>query len=415
MSGNRRLIDDFAISNSDDAGDISAALYKERLNDQKIEKLGNRITIISILLPCLIGAFLVYGYLDIKERVSAILNSDQTQVDIVAKEFEAKLNAFEVEFAKVRFSLEKDIPELKQEIIAIQDELTLIAGVKSDKEETDKNLNLIKESITKVADQYQGALHILDRTNQETLTIVNENGKELETKIEEKMASVKTIEAEIEAKVASIKTIETDIEKKVAAIKSIEASIDDKLDSKLDSKIDAAISKNINTSINSKLSSQNQALNKKVADIELSVESKLATLEEATQILAENKIIIAKLESNFGKLEGSFGKLDRSVDLLEKELKNSSKSDSDKKYIDTELIALKKNLSAKIDHLDLNLSRKILQYVTQLESSIRDINSGKNRNSGTKKKTESTKQENKPDVILKEPERGKISETDLTR
>lgn len=394
MDGKKRLIDDFTISNSDDAidSDSSAVLYREQLNEQKIEKLGNRVTIIAVLLPCLICAILVYGYFDIKKRVLAINDSGQSQVDIVATQFEARLNAFEVELAKIRFSLEKEIPEVKQQTIAIQDELTLIDSNKSSKDETEKQLDLMRKDIEKVAEQYKGALHILDRTNQETLTIVNEKSREIESEIEEEVASIKAIEAGIEAKVASLKGIEEGI------------------DGKIDSRIEAAMDKKIRTAINDKVAAQSQILNRKVADIELTVESKLATLAEATQILAENRSTITELEN-------SIGKLDRSVALMDKEFKKVQAAESgkaatastDKKYVDAQIIALKKSLNEKIDQLDLTLSRKILQYATQLEDLIRQ-----NR-AGTKKKTESTAEENSSESILIKPERGKISETDLTQ
>jgi len=389
LDGKKRLIDDFTISNSDDAidSDSSAALYKEQLNDQKIEKLGSRVTTISIFLPCLICAILVYGYLDIKKRVMVIRDSEQSQVDIVATQFEARLNAFEVELAKIKFSLEKDIPELKQQAIAIQDGIALLESTKSNKDETEKNLDLIRKNVEQVADQYQGALHILDRTNQETLTIIKENRKNIETKVEANMASVKSIEADIKAKGASLKEI----------------------DRKIDSIIDDSMDKKIKTAINDKVESQNQSLNKKVADIELAVESKLATLTEVTQILSENRTTIANLEK-------SIGELDKSVGLMENELKKPQVEESDKKttyvdknYVDAQIIALKKGLNGKIDQLDLTLSRKILQYITELEDLIR-----KNR-SDAKKKTESTEEEKRSGAILIKPERGKISETDLTQ
>lgn len=386
MDGKKRLIDDFTISNSDDASDISAALYKEQLNDQKIEKLGNRVTMISLLLPCLIGAILVYGYLDIKNRVTVIHDSGQSQVDIVATELQTKLNAFEVELAKIKFSIEKDMPELKQQTIAIQDELTLIASIKSDKEETDKNIGLLRADVDKVADQYQGALHILDRTNQETLTIVNEKGKELESKIETKLASVSSIGAELDAKMASLKKIEGEI------------------DGKIDSRVDAAMDKRLKSAINEKLTAHSQNLDKKVADIELSLESKLATLAEVAEILAENRAKIVKLEK-------SIGELDKGVATMEKEFKKVQTADidqsatyGDKKYVDSQIISLKKNLNSKIDQLDLTLSRKILQYATRLESLIKESDSA------SKKKTEKSSEH-----ILKKIERGKISETDLTQ
>ena len=47
----------------------SASIYHEEINTLKIEKLSNRVTIISIIIPCLISAILIFAYLDMKERV----------------------------------------------------------------------------------------------------------------------------------------------------------------------------------------------------------------------------------------------------------------------------------------------------------------------------------------------------------
>ncbi|MBF0111845.1 MAG: hypothetical protein HQK74_03830, partial [Desulfamplus sp.] len=81
--------------------------------------------------------------------------------------------------------------------------------------------------------------------------------------------------------------------------------------------------------------------------------------------------------------------------------------------------SVEKRLNTKIDELYLNLSKKILHYATQLESSI------KSKNSGSKKKTdniikdetkqaESAPQKGREKIILTTPERGNILETDLT-
>lgn len=392
MNGKKRLIDDFTISNSDDVSDVSAALYKEELNDQKIEKLGNRLTIISVILPCLIGAILVYGYFDIKKRVMIIHDSGQTQVDIVATEFESKLNAMEVELAKIKFSIEKDIPELRQQTISIQDEQTLLAEKKSDKEETEKNIAVIKESLQKITDQYQGVLHILDRTNQETLTIINENSKALDKKID--------------ASIASVKAIQADIESKISAVKNVEAGIDNKIDSRIDILMD----KKVKAAISEQIAVKSQNLDKQVADIELSVESKLATLTEATQILSENRATIAKLENNITELNKKVGLIGNKLQQSQAKDFEKATTDIDKKYVDTQIAALKKSLNYKIDQLDLALSRKILQYSTQLESLMRQSGAA------SKKKTESATQTGKQsDLIIIKPERGKIFETDLTQ
>ncbi|MBF0301424.1 MAG: hypothetical protein HQK73_00140 [Desulfamplus sp.] len=419
--GGRSLRDELAMPDSDDANDISAALYKEEINSRKIERLGSRITITSILLPCLTVAMLVYGYLDIKERVIAVHNSDQIQVDVVAKEVEAKLNALEVDIARIKFSFEKDIPELKQQTIAIQDEVTLLAGIKPDKEKTEKNIELLKASIDKIADQYQGALHILDRTNQETLDIVNEKTKELESLVKSDVESVKTMRADIDAKIQALKAVES----------GIDGKIDSKVASVVDKRSEAAIDNRVKNIINEKLASHSQVLDKKIADIDLAVESKLAALEEVTQILAESKTDITKLQTNITSLKDNVGVLDKEFKNYQVKAANNINSniadkkvsdkvsDINKKYIDSQITSLNKNVNSRIDELDLKLSRKILQYATQLESSTQSKNSAsKKKNDKTihndsAAQSESAGEENKPPIILKKTEHGKILETDL--
>lgn len=74
----------------------------------------------------------------------------------------------------------------------------------------------------------------------------------------------------------------------------------------------------IRAAINDRVAAQSQILNRKVADIELTVESKLATLAEATQILAENRSTITELKNGIGEL-------DKSVALMDKRFKADSR------------------------------------------------------------------------------------------
>ncbi len=53
----------------DSDNEITDSIYHQEINSLKIDKLSNRVTIISIIIPCLIGAILIFAYLDMKERV----------------------------------------------------------------------------------------------------------------------------------------------------------------------------------------------------------------------------------------------------------------------------------------------------------------------------------------------------------
>ncbi len=349
-------MDNFSISNindASDASDVAAALYKEELNDLKIEKLSNRLTIFSILLPCLIGAILVYGYFDIKERVTTAHDTEQTQVDSVARDFEVKLNAIEVDIAKVKFSFEKEIPELKAQASATREALTLLsdlAAAKAGKDETLKELQQIQSSLKSfssrvdtIAGQHQTALNILDRTSKETLDIANQNSKNLE----------KRMEAEMDSK--------------------IEAAFDEKIVN------DAKYA---------------QELDSKISELEYSLESKLAVLQEAIEILAENKKNIAQLDQNFIAIEAGIKQFKKDYKKL---IADVSKGNTDKKYVDSRIRSLKSSLNDKIDQINVSKENTDKKYV---DSRIRSLN-----NKIDKLDLKFSLQDTKP---------GSISETDLT-
>ena len=50
--------------------DEPEAIVQDELRELKIEKLGQRVTLLTILIPCMIGVILVITYLDIKDRVT---------------------------------------------------------------------------------------------------------------------------------------------------------------------------------------------------------------------------------------------------------------------------------------------------------------------------------------------------------
>ncbi|SMC93827.1 hypothetical protein SAMN02746065_11616 [Desulfocicer vacuolatum DSM 3385] len=180
------------ISEEDTAPSLSASFYKQELNELKIEKLGNRITIISFILPCLIGAILVYAYMDINHRVVDAKDSGKSDIELVSQDMELKINAINVEIAKLKFSLDQQLPGITAQI----EELS---ALKANREETLASLEGLKKEVAVNRDQYQSAIHILDRTSKENLAIINKTGERLnnnaqafEEKISRRMENLET-------------------------------------------------------------------------------------------------------------------------------------------------------------------------------------------------------------------------------
>lgn len=285
----------FSISDTDNKYDISAAIYKEELNDLKIEKLSNRITILSILIPCLVGALLILAYIDIKERVTDILDTGQTKVQGVEKNFEEKLNAMDVQLAKLRFSMEKTIPELKSQTALAKEEINKTVSAKADLKETKTTFENLQKQIDINTKQNKETLHILDRTGKETLTILNNTSKRITHRLD-------TEKDEINER---IRVMEQEFEKRELAFNNGKEEL----------------------------------------------KKKLVSLEE---IVAEFQGIVNELD----KAQKHLNTIDNTIEILKKEFKHSLKIKADKKEMRNSLEELENNLLIKIEKLDMKVSTK---------------------------------------------------------
>ena len=147
--------------------------YYQEINTLKIDKLSNKVTIISVIIPVMIGAIIIFAYMDMKERVVDVDQTKQSQVEEISKQLEEKLNALDVKIAKNRFDVETTLPELKKTATALDGKLAkLTSTTDTDKErltgqistlsqqiETNtKNNQTAKESITQLKTQTDSML-----------------------------------------------------------------------------------------------------------------------------------------------------------------------------------------------------------------------------------------------------------------
>ena len=68
--------------------------YHEEMKDLRVEKLSQRITLISILLPCLIAVAIYFGYRDLTGRVHQGRNSGNLEVQKLSEQMEALSKKF---------------------------------------------------------------------------------------------------------------------------------------------------------------------------------------------------------------------------------------------------------------------------------------------------------------------------------
>ncbi|MCF6246588.1 MAG: hypothetical protein L3J69_04420 [Desulfobacula sp.] len=155
--------------------DIESSGYHEEINTLKIDKLSNRITIIAIMLPCLIGAILIFAYLDMKERVVDVDETKNTQVERISQQLEEKLNALDVKIAKNRYDLDNQVPVLSKKLVAIEGQIAKLSGSKADTKSLKSIRSALGKLIAQNTKQNKSNLQRTENLNKSILVAIKEN------------------------------------------------------------------------------------------------------------------------------------------------------------------------------------------------------------------------------------------------
>ncbi len=150
--------------------------FQEEMENIRIEKLSNRITFISVLIPCLIGIIIFIAYLDIKKRVTTVHDTGTIEVQSLSKDLEAKLSALTSKYNKIEASLSK----IENHTSSLQTELneatTAIKYIRSARKTDNK---AFKNSISKIEKKSSSISNDLKNVSSKLKTIDSNFNKKL--------------------------------------------------------------------------------------------------------------------------------------------------------------------------------------------------------------------------------------------
>ena len=215
----------------------SDEFYQEEMRDLRLEKLSQRITLISILLPCLIAVALYLGYRDLTGRVRMGRdNRDQeiqqlsNQMEALSEKFNEKLDAFSTIISSQD---QKFSDSISGQLITIN---TNIDGL-------NKNMASLNENL----EQAQNAIKKLDKAkadkNSQATAIAGLNA-DLEP-LKNEIQSLTNLRADIELISSEIKNLESELTAEMTKVAAntatlkkeyglLQESIAEKLSEKLD-------------------------------------------------------------------------------------------------------------------------------------------------------------------------------------
>lgn len=173
-------------------------LLTDQIEYQRFEKLNQRVTIITILIPILIGIMIFIGYRSIQEMVSQTQYMGAKELTSLAQSMESTISNISVKQAKLEESLAGMLADQEKMEETVQDSLkkmeaTVQESLKKIESTVQNNIKKTETSLSEIqagkADRKEIAGEISGMDNK--LSVVQ---KELKASLEKLQADIKSIE-----------------------------------------------------------------------------------------------------------------------------------------------------------------------------------------------------------------------------
>ncbi len=218
------------------------SMHQQEINTLKIDKLSNRVTIISIIIPCIIGAIILFAYLDMQEKVGDVNKEKQSQVEQLGKQLEERANALEVKIADIKFTLEKKLPGLEDQVSSLSSSLTKLGSTKADRESMQTAVAKLEKAIRNNAEKHDALFNTVERSQKEALSAIEDTKTRLNKKIDEldieihsKLEKIPDLKqrfsdigeklGRLEKKAASVEKLEDTVQKMDSAIRDLDKNL----------------------------------------------------------------------------------------------------------------------------------------------------------------------------------------------
>ena len=169
---------------------------RDEADTSQLEKLNKRMTRLSILIPCLMGAILVAAYFNIKTHLSQVNTTGTVGVQTLSKELESKFSSLSVREAALEESMEKTTAALEKSSEEASTAIRYIrAARKSDNQQTADSIEKIEKTLASMSENLEkisSDLKSLDQALTQKMMNFSETGKNDVAKIRSDMTALKT-------------------------------------------------------------------------------------------------------------------------------------------------------------------------------------------------------------------------------
>ncbi|HBT87683.1 hypothetical protein [Desulfobacter sp.] len=253
----------------DDRPGIGGATFQEEANTLQIEKLSQRVTIISVIVPCIIIAILVFVYMDITEKVVDVDQTQANQMARVSQDLDIKLNALDVRIAKATHELDEKLTALESKRKALENQTAKMSAAKVDRKAMEAALAKLDKRIHSNADQDKSTLAAMERINRELISAIDKNSSDTKALSGQIQKEFHLFKEEFGTKLLELSAYEQKISQLLKETGLLGKKLD-ALQNETAASIDKRLDKNLNLlrqDFEKNLSLLRQDLEKQIADV----------------------------------------------------------------------------------------------------------------------------------------------------
>jgi len=179
----------------------------ELRRESQVQRLNLRITLLSILIPCLLGAIVLFAYLEFNDRLNKIMIVKRGQLEALSENMDDKIVSLSHKYRELEKLLSDSIANLKKTNALIEKDLR-------------KNQREIKKLTTSKADNKTLEQAIRKESAQSAKTL-----EPLRNELDEQKQAVENLDATLKKEVVKIvqviETLKTDRQRQDSAIKGL--------------------------------------------------------------------------------------------------------------------------------------------------------------------------------------------------
>ena len=227
----------------DEEPEPDQALYREEARDRRIEKISHRVTIISILIPVLLGVVFYITYRDITSRVSQSQDTGAMEIQNLSTQLEDQFEALSKKYGDLETSLAQKLADLekvdkamKANLKKAQDMVSKINATKVDKSEQQDAIAKIDTALGPIRKELESLASM--RKELESLAPMR---KELQT-LTPMRNDIKAVTAELRSldkdTHQQLSTLSVNIDKAVTDLTRIQSEIQADMSTLSDQKLD---------------------------------------------------------------------------------------------------------------------------------------------------------------------------------